>query len=100
VDAAEPRLEMAPGRAVECLVKAMGLCKKELADTLGATPRTLERWRSGETYPQRDTRRRLAALVEFDRHLGETFEDREAVRVGRVERVEAALEALDSGVFV
>jgi len=91
---------MAPGRAVECLMEGMGLSKKELADALGATPRTLERWRSGDTYPQRDTRRHLAALVEFDRHLGETFADREVVRVGRVDRVEAALEALDSGVFV
>jgi transcriptional regulator with XRE-family HTH domain len=102
------------------LEEDMGLSKKALADALGATPRTLERWRSGETYPQRDTRRRIAALVGSDRHLGETLEDREAVRrwlgtpnwylggltpveavgIGRVDRGEAALEALDSGVFV
>ncbi len=111
---------MAPGWAVECLMKDMGLSKKELADALETTPRKLERWRSGETYPRRDTRRRLAALVGLDRHLRETFHDREAVRrwlsapnrylgklapveavrVGRLDRVEAALEALDSGVFV
>jgi transcriptional regulator with XRE-family HTH domain len=98
----------------------MGLSKKELADALKTTPRTVERWPSGGTYQQRDTRRRLAALVELDRHLRDTFEDRgatrgwlgtpnrylrglrpvEAVRFGRVDRVEAALEALDSGAFV
>jgi transcriptional regulator with XRE-family HTH domain len=120
VDAAEQRLEVAPGQAVERLMGGLGLSKKELADALDATPRTLERWRTGGTYPQRDTRRRLAELVELDYHLRETFEDREAVqrwlsspnrylggltpveavRVGRVDRVEAALEALDSGVFV
>ncbi len=120
MDAAEQRLEVAPGQAVERLMGDLGLSKKELADALDATPRTLERWRTGGTYPQRDTRRRLAELVELDRHLRETFEDREAVRrwlsspnrylggltpveavrVGRVDRVEAALEALDSGVFV
>jgi transcriptional regulator with XRE-family HTH domain len=120
VDAAEQRVEVAPGRAVEQLMGDLGLSKKELADALDATPRTLERWRAGGTYPQRDTRRRLAELVELDRHLQETFDDREAVRrwlsspsrylgglrpveavrVGRVDRVEAALEALDSGVFV
>jgi transcriptional regulator with XRE-family HTH domain len=80
VDAAEPRLGMAPGRAVECLMEDMGLSKKELADALGATPRTQEGWRSGQTYPQRDTPWRIAALVELDRHLRETFHDREAVR--------------------
>jgi transcriptional regulator with XRE-family HTH domain len=111
---------MVPGRAVECLMEDIGLSKKELADALETTPRTLERWRSGETYPRRDTRRRLATLIELDRHLRDTFEDRgatrrwlgtphqylveltpvEAVRVGRVDRVEPAFEALDSGVFI
>jgi hypothetical protein len=73
VDAAEPRLEMAPRRAVRCLMEGIAFSKKELADALGATPRTLERWRSDETYPQGDPRRRLAALVELDRHLRDTF---------------------------
>jgi transcriptional regulator with XRE-family HTH domain len=76
VDAAEPRLGMAPGRAVECLMEDMGLSKKELADELETTPRTLERWHSGETYPQRDTRRRVAGLVELYRYLRDTFDDR------------------------
>lgn len=120
MDAAELRLEMTPARAVERLKEGLGLSTNELAGALDAAPRTLERWRVGETYPQRDARRRLAALVALDDHLRETFEDAEAgyawmragnrylggltpaeaVRVGRIDRVEAALEALDSGVFV
>ena len=62
------------------MLEDMGLSTKELADALETTPRTLERWRSGETYPRRDTRRRLAALVELDRYLRDTFEDRGAAR--------------------
>ncbi len=121
-------LEVTPAQAVEQLERGLGLSRSELAGTLGASPRTVERWsggaverwRTGETHPQRGTRRSLAALVALDRRLRETFEDAEAgrawlhansrylggmtpayaVRVGRVDRVEAALEALDSGILV
>ena len=74
----------------------------------------------GRTYPQHEARERLAGLIALERHLGETFEDTEAagswlrtgspylggltpleaLRAGRPDRVRAALEALDSGVFV
>lgn len=120
MDAAEIRLEITPARAVERLEEGLGLSANELSAALDVAPRTLERWRAGETHPQRDARRRLAALISLDDHLRETFEDSEAgrkwmhasnrylggltatevLRVGRVDRVEAALEALDSGVFV
>lgn len=113
-------LEVTPAQAVEQLERDFDLSRSELAGALGASPRTVERWRTGETHPQRGTRRRLAALIALDRRLRETFEDAEAgrawlhassrylggmtpadaVRVGRVDRVEAALEALDSGIFV
>ena len=56
MDAAEQRLEVAPGRAVERLMGDLGLSKKALADALDATPRTLERWRA-----RRDN---LASLLE------------------------------------
>lgn len=120
MDAAEARLETTPARAVEQLLEDLGLSRREMAEALDATPRTLERWRSGGTYPQVETRRRLAALLALDDRLKDTFAEREAVRawittpsrylggltpaeavrVGRVDRVEAALEALDSGVFL
>jgi uncharacterized protein (DUF2384 family) len=120
VEAAGLKLEMTPAQAVERLEGDLDLTKGELAAALGATPRTLERWRAGATHPQRDARRRLAALPNLDEHLRGTFTDREAgrewlraanpylggltpadtLRAGRADRVEAALGALDSGVFV
>jgi uncharacterized protein (DUF2384 family) len=120
VEATELRLEMTPARTVQRLEEDLGLTTGELAGALGATPRTLERWRAGATHPQREARRRLAALLNLDEHLWDTFTDWEvarewlrapnpylgdltpagALRAGRADRVEAALEALDSGVFV
>ena len=120
MEAAELKLEMTPAQALERLEGDLGLTRGELAAALGATPRTLERWRAAATHPQRDARRRLAALLNLDEHLRDTFTDREAarewlrapnpylggltpsdaLRAGRADRVEAALEALDSGVFV
>ena len=120
MEAAELRLEMTPAQAVERLEGDLGLSRGELAAALGTTPRTLERWRAGTTHPQRHARRRLAALLNLDEHLRVTFTDREAarewlrapnpylggltpsdaLRAGRADRVEAALEVLDSGVFV
>lgn len=120
MDVTRPGLRATPGQAIEELTRGLGLSEKWLSDALGATPRTLERWRSGETHPQREARERLVFLLRLDDHLKDTFGDREsrlawleepsrylggirpkeAIRVGRADRVEAALEALDSGVFV
>lgn len=111
---------MTAAQAVERLMRGGGFSARELSDALNATPRTIERWRTEGTHPQRETRRRLADLLDLDRHLLETFGEQdaarawlgapsrylgglrpiEAVRVGRFDRVEAALEALDSGVFL
>ena len=119
-EAARSKLEMAPGRAVETVEGGLGLKGGELAGALGASVRTVERWRSGQTYPQHEARERLAELVALENRLGETFGDPEArrawlrsaspylggltpleaLRAGRPDRVQAALEALDSGVFV
>jgi transcriptional regulator with XRE-family HTH domain len=105
---------------LEQLEQGFKLERHDLASTIGVTPRTLERWHSEEAYPQRDARRRLADLIELDRHLQETFTTRDAVhgwllddnrylggikpvealKIGRYDRVEAALEALDSGIFL
>jgi len=120
MEAERSRLETTPGRAVEALEGGLGLSRGELACALGASARTVERWRTGQTYPQHEARERLAELVALEGRLGETFVDPEArrawlrsgspylggltpleaLRAGRADRVEAALEALDSGVFV
>ena len=113
-------LEVAPHRIIDQVCADFGLSDADLARALEAHPRTVDRWRTGATYPQRETRQRLKELLELDRHLRETFEPAgaikewlhspsrylggltpaDAIRVGRFDRVEAALEALDSGVFL
>jgi uncharacterized protein (DUF2384 family) len=105
---------------VERLEEDLGLSVGELSAALGASARSIERWRDGGTHPQRGARGRLAALVALDRRLLGTFDGPEAarawlrapspylggltpvevLRAGRPDRVEAAIEALESGVFV
>lgn len=107
-------------RAIETLEAGLGLSRSELTAALGTSARTVERWRTGQTYPRHEARERLADLIAIEEHLGETFGNPEAgrawlrsgnpflggltppeaLRAGRADRVEAALEALDSGVFV
>jgi len=116
----EQVLDVTPAHAIEQLQREFGLSVQELAGALDASPRTIERWRKSETYPQHETRQRLASLIALDRRLHETFEGAEAIRgwlhlpnrylggltpsdairVGRFDRVDAALEALESGIFV
>jgi uncharacterized protein (DUF2384 family) len=113
-------LTMTPYQVLDQLESELGLADSDLASSLRTNPRTVARWRTGQTYPQHEARRRLAELVNLHHHLRETFTTNEAVRgwlhasnrylggltpvevlrVGRLDRVEAALEALDSGVFV
>ena len=120
MDTTEPRLDISPDRAILRLEDELGLSETEFAGALGTSQRTLERWRSGGSHPQRAARLRLAELLVLARRLEETFgkegaagewlradnrylggmKPSEAIRAGRVDRVEAALEALDSGVFL
>jgi putative toxin-antitoxin system antitoxin component (TIGR02293 family) len=113
-------LEQTPRQALDQLEHDLGVTSPDLAAAVGASPRTLERWRADETYPQRAARERLAQLLQLDRRLRDTFSDTVAVRewlhapnhslggfspvaalrLGRVDRVEAALDALDAGIFV
>ena len=95
----------------------LGLDAHGLALALGVDRRTLARWMSGDNYPQRDARKRLQALVELHHalllmwnqmddarawlhrpspFLGQT-EPIDLIRAGRYDRVEAALEAINSG---
>lgn len=119
MDVTEPRLDISPERAILRLEDELGLSEADLAGALEVSQRTLERWRSGASHPQRAGRLRLAELLVLARRLEETFGEggaeawlradsrylggmkpMEAIRAGRVDRVEAALEALDSGVFL
>jgi hypothetical protein len=112
-------LEVPPSSVVALAEQTLGLSSAELAQALGVTERTVARWSAG-LHPQVETRGRLIDLLGLIRHLRDTFDDdptcaawmrapnrylgllapSDAVRAGRIDRVEAALEALDSGVFV
>lgn len=113
------RVEDAVDRLLTRHERDMGLTPAELAAALGVSQRTIGRWQAGETVPQRAARAELAELAELYQHLFRTFEDEavpvwlrtpsrylggvmpvEMVRLGRLERVEAALEAIDSGFIV
>jgi transcriptional regulator with XRE-family HTH domain len=120
MNAASALLEMTPRQALDALHEGTGLSEEELADALGTSHRTLQRWRAGTAYPQQLARQRLAELLRLQQRVRETFEGAdavhrwfhsqsrylggitpaEAIRVGRLDRAEAALEALDSGVFL
>ncbi len=113
-------LEMTPHEAFEQLESDLGLTNGDLARVMDSSTRTIERWRMGQAYPQNVMRRRLAALVALHHHLLETFATAaasrtwlrqsshylggltplEVLQAGRLDRVEAALESLDSGIFV
>jgi uncharacterized protein (DUF2384 family) len=113
-------LEMTPRQALDTIEAGLGIPEVELAQALNANRRTLQRWRAGTAYPQQMARQRLAELLHLRERLQGTFNGpdavhrwfhapsrylggitpAEAVRVGRIERVEAALEALHSGAFL
>lgn len=114
------QLDMTPRQALNQLESDLGLTAKDLIGALSVNRRTLDRWLSGETYPQREARRRLVELLGLSQRLSEAFEGpdgarewlhassrylggitpAEALRSGRLDRVEAAFEVLESGIFV
>lgn len=118
MDATEPRLNTTPKKAIAALESTLSMDEPEIALALGISTRSLHRWSSGESHPQRDSRTHLARLLALAEHLEEIFGDNasewleadtrylggmkpiEALRAGRMDRVEAALEALDSGFVV
>ena len=73
-------LDVTPRQAVGVLESDLRLSLKDLGSVLDTDPRNIQRWVSGESYPQREYRRRLHGLVELHRHLGETFATMEAAR--------------------
>jgi len=113
-------LDITPRLALETLEKSLRFSEEELAQALNSNRRTLQRWRAGTAHPQWPARRRLGQLLDLQQRVRQHFsgadaarrwfrsENRylggmtpaEAIRVGRLDRVEAALDALDSGVFL
>jgi transcriptional regulator with XRE-family HTH domain len=111
---------MTPREALDALEKSLGIREEELAQALNSNRRTLRRWRAGVAHPQLLARQRLAELLRLQERVRRTFGGRgavrrwfhsesrylggitpaEAIRVGQTDKVEAALEALDSGVFL
>jgi len=99
---------------------ALQITDSQMARGVRTAPRTVQRWRADETFPQRESRRQLEALTNLVRLLDESFKTPEgmilrlhaesgyfgglrpadALLSGRIDAVDAALEALDSGVFV
>lgn len=113
-------IDVTPRQALEQLEYGLGLTPEDLCGALGVSRRTLERWRSGEAYPQRESREKLAELVAFDEHVRDVFTSidavrlwmhtearylawitpAEAVRLGRVKHANSAIGVLEHGIFI
>ena len=111
---------LALDQILDHLATDLALTDAQLSGALRATPRSLDRWRKGDTYPQHDARRRLDTLITLRDHLYDTFDGTanvtawlransnylggikpiEALQIGRLDSVAAALEALDSGIVL
>jgi hypothetical protein len=111
---------LALNQVLEHLMGTLGISRAELALAVGASNQTVERWLADETYPQRGSRKKLDELIGLARRLDESFKTPEGAATwlrapsgyfggltpldalvrGRIDAVEAALEALDAGVFV
>ncbi len=110
-------IDIGLGSAIQRLEEDFGLDDRGLAQALGVDRRTLTRWSTGDTYPQKEARSRLHKIVELHKALMMMWRTRDAarewlhrpspflghtepidlVRAGRFDRVEAALEAINSG---
>lgn len=117
---AQTLTEMTPRQALDLVAQVTGLGDDVLAQSLNTNRRTVQRWRTGQSYPQQAARAQLAMLVKVAEHLRATFRTdasshrwvahpsrylagltpAEAIRAGRPDRVDIALEALDAGVFI
>jgi len=102
------------------LERDLNLSPQEIAQALGVHPRTVDRWLEGDIPQRNEGRQRLDALEDLRNRIYRTFSSQEAaqawiqrenrylgnispaefLRTGRLDRVSAALEAIDSGYFV
>jgi transcriptional regulator with XRE-family HTH domain len=105
---------------LEHLRSTLGISYEELAQVLGTDRKTVYRWLADETFPQAKNRARLDELESLVARLDESFKTHEgsaawmhspsgyfgglrpldALLRGRIDAVDTALEALDSGIFV
>jgi transcriptional regulator with XRE-family HTH domain len=119
---AEPIDELAryTGAIIKRIQGSLRLSDKEIEGALQVDLRTIKRWIEGRNLPQRETRKRLYMLDAFEAHLLEVFETpqaahqwlkmkcrylsdltpADAIRVGRIDRAEAALEVYLSGIVL
>lgn len=120
MNASSAVLKMTPRQALDTLETGLGIPEEDLAEALNSSGRSLQRWRAGTAHPLQWARQRLAELLRLQQRAREAFKGQnavrlwfhsqsrylsgitpaEAIRVGRLDRVEAALEALDSGAFL
>ena len=73
VDATGPRLDTTPKKAIAELESRLCMKEPDVALALGISQRSLHRWSSGESHPQRASRTNLARLVALSEHLQEAF---------------------------
>ncbi len=105
---------------VRQMLATLGMDQKEFAAAVQTDTRTVRRWLADETYPQHGSRDKLLQIEALVRRLDESFDDPEgptlwlhtpsgyfgglqpldALTRGRIDLVEAALDAIDAGVFV
>ncbi len=102
------------------LTEDLGIDNRAVAGAVGADESAVKRWIAGTSYPQHEKRGRLQALLAVRDHVLDTFDTPEAIHAwmrdnnhylsglspasvlltGRIDRVEAALAVLDSGMFI
>lgn len=113
-------IDITPRQAIERLEHDLGLTPADLCGALGVSRRTLERWRAGEAYPQRESREKLAELIDLNDYFQDAFVDIEAIRewmhsksrylrwltpaemirIGKPDRAKGALQVLEHGIYL
>jgi hypothetical protein len=108
------------GEALDLLVSDFALPETAIAEILGVSSETVADWRSRRAVPEGEAARRLVKLQALRLHLRDTFDAPDAIPTylrtnlpflggmspldalvaGDIDRAEAALDALDAGIFV
>ena len=63
---------------VESLSRALDLTHEDVAKLVGASPKTVGRWRAGESVPQKLTKQRLLELVYIGEQLSKVLRPEDA----------------------